>query len=66
MKVLHTDMTGAMVVGAVAMGSISVICICAALVCLVRRVQGWAMGFILLAVACAFQGSLMFYLLFMH
>jgi hypothetical protein len=40
LKALRTDLTGAMVVGAVAMASAAVISLCAALICVVRRVEG--------------------------
>jgi len=66
LKAMHTDLTGAMVVGAVAMASTAVISGCTALVCILRRVEGWANVFLLLAVACAGQGCAMFYLLFLH
>ena len=66
LKGIHTDLTGAMVVGAVTMGITAVISVCAALICIVRRVAGWAKVFFLLAVACAFQGCTMFYILFLH
>lgn len=66
LKALRTDLTGAMVVGAVSMASTAVISGCAALVCIARRLEGWAKVFFLLAVACAGQGCAMFYLLFLH
>ena len=66
LKALRTDLTEAMVVGAVTMASAAVISLCAALICVVGRVQGWANVFLLLAVACAVQGCAMFYLLFLH
>jgi hypothetical protein len=66
LKVMHTDITGAMVVGAVAMAVVSAIAGCSALVCAVRKIKPWIWSFVLLAVACAFQGALMFYLLFLH
>jgi hypothetical protein len=66
LKVMHTDITGAMVVGAVAMGVASVIAGCSALVCGIRKIKTWIWSLVLLAVACAFQGALMFYLLFLH
>ena len=66
LKALRADLTGAMVVGAVAMASAAVISLCAALICVVRRVEGWTKVFLLLAVACAGQGCAMFYLLFLH
>jgi hypothetical protein len=59
LKALHTDLTGAMVVGAVAMAS-------AAVACIVRKVEGWTKVFFLLAVACTGQGCAMFYLLLLH
>ena len=66
LKALRTDPTAAMVVGAVAMGSIAVISLCAALICAMRRVEGWTKVFLLLVVACAAQACAMFYLLFLH
>lgn len=66
LKVLRTDLTAAMVVGAVAMGSTAVVSLCAALVCVIRRVEGWTKVFLSLVAACAGQGSAMFYLLFLH
>jgi hypothetical protein len=66
LNALHTDMTGAMVVGAVAMASAAGISGSAALVCTVRKVEGWGKVFVLLAVICACQGCVMFYLLFLH
>jgi hypothetical protein len=66
LKALRTDLTGAMVVGAVAMATAAIISSCAALVCLVRRMKGWTEVFLLLAVACSGQGGAMFYLLFLH
>jgi hypothetical protein len=66
LKVMHTDITGAMVVGAVAMAVASVIAGCSALVCAIGKIKPWIWSFVLLAVACAFQGALMFYLLFLH
>jgi hypothetical protein len=66
LKALHTDLTGAMVVGAVAMASAAVISGCAAFACIVRKVEGWTKVFFLLAVACTGQGCAMFYLLLLH
>ena len=66
LKILHTDLTGAMVAGAVAMAGTALICGCTALICLIRRIEGWISVFLLLAVACASQGGTMFYLLFLH
>jgi len=66
LKAIHTDITGAMVAGAVAMAGTALISGCTALVCLLRRVEGWISVFLLLAVACACQGGAMFYLLFLH
>ena len=65
-KALHTDLTAVMVVGAVAMGSTAVISLCAASICVIRRVEGWTKVFLLLVAACAGQGCAMFYLLFLH
>jgi hypothetical protein len=64
--VMHTDVTGAMVVSAVVMAVVSAIAGCSALVCGIRKIKTWIWSFVLLAVACAFQGALMFYLLFLH
>lgn len=66
LKVLRTDLTAAMVVGAVAAGSIAVVSLCAALVCVIRRVEGWTKVFLSLFAACAGQGFAMLYLLFLH
>ena len=66
LRVMRTDLTGAMVVGAVAMAGTAVFSACAALVCIVRRVEDGAEVFLLLAVACMCQGCAMFYLLFLH
>jgi len=66
LKAIHTDITGAMVAGVVAMAGTALICGCTVLVCLIRRVEGWSRVFLLLAVACACQGGAMFYLLFLH
>jgi len=66
LKALHTDLTGATVVGAVAMAGAAAISGCAALVCIVRKVEGWPKVFFLLAVACTGQGCAMFYLPFLH
>lgn len=66
LKALRTDLTAAMVVGAIAMASAAVISGCAALVCIVRRVEGWAKVFFLFAAAYTAQGCAMFYLLFLH
>jgi hypothetical protein len=66
LKALHTDLTGATVVGAVAMASAAAISGCAAFACIVRKVEGWPKVFFLLAVACTGQGCAMFYLPFLH
>jgi len=66
LKAMRTDLTGAMVVGAVAMAGTALISGCTALVCVLRRVEGWTRVFLVLAVACACQGGAMFYLLFLH
>jgi hypothetical protein len=66
LQAMRTDLTGAMVVGAVTMASTAVISGCTALVCILRRVEGGAKVFFLLAVVCMCQACAMFYLLFLH
>jgi hypothetical protein len=66
LNAIHTDITSAMVVGSVAMAATAFICGCTALVCLLRRIEGWVSVFLLLAVSCAWQGGTMFFLLFLH